>query len=143
MKKKLFVISVMALLMYTKLFSKDWVYIGKDNYGDIYYCQSTHVSKGSSFKGQFTYRVWTKKICKSSYIIKGNKKIKVTNVTEKALREYDCINKRTKFISTVIYNSKSEVIYSYKPSEHMTDFEDVIPDSIGESLLEKICELFY
>lgn len=50
----------------------------------------------------------------------------------------DCYNMRAKDLISVVYNSKGEFLRRYN-LESISDFEDVIPDSVGEYMLKAIC----
>lgn len=62
------------------------------------------------------------------------------NAYEKKLIEVDCKNSKVKFLTTTLYNSRGNVIDTYEDS--YPEFEYVIPDTVMETVLEKICKLY-
>lgn len=130
------------IVLTSKVSAQDWVYIGQDVKGNKSYCQSKYVSKGGNFGNESIYKVWTKKVYKSTFIYKNGKKVAVNNVYTLCLSEYDCSEKREKIISTSTYNTSGNLIDSYKVPEYLQEWNEIVPESIGEAIINKICELF-
>ena len=59
-----------------------------------------------------------------------------------ALFEYNCDTKQSNLLSKTYYNSKGTPVNNYKVAYYDEVWTDVIPDSVGEELLNKACELF-
>jgi len=56
------------------------------------------------------------------------------------LMEIDCLNKKIKDISVIIYNEKGKVIYS-SPKSESGEWNDILPDTVGEKLIKIVsCE---
>lgn len=52
------------------------------------------------------------------------------------LREFDCINEKTKIISTTIYEKDAAV---FSAQNNVNEWSDIIPDSIDEELKNIVC----
>lgn len=65
-----------------------------------------------------------------------------TNAKELQLVIADCNDKKIKIITTTVYNAQGTVIDNYTYEEYEQEWIDIVPDSMGESMLDKICELF-
>lgn len=57
----------------------------------------------------------------------------------KSLQHYDCLNKKIKYVSYISYNEKGvvESIQHENPK-----FRDVIPESVGETIINSACALW-
>ena len=130
------------MVLTSKIFSQEWIYVGQDIKGNKTYCQSQYVSKGGNFGNENIYKVWTKKVCKSTFIYKNGKNVAVNNVYILCLSEYDCSEKREKIIYTSTYNVNGNLITSYKVPEYLQEWDEIVPESIGKAIINKICELF-
>jgi hypothetical protein len=134
MRKKLF--SFLLLFLLTKIgFAQDWIYVGNSTSGISYYIRNSAVTE-TGYK-----RVWSKQLAKVLSYQKKGKTHKLTNGYCLELREYDCDSKQIKLISWAYYNARGEVVHSVNLQEYETEWVDVIPDSIGELLLNQVCEL--
>lgn len=125
-----------------KSFCQDWIYVSSDIKGDKVFVKSTYVSKGGDFGNTDVIKVWTRRESKVGSIVKNGKEIKVYNVKIMILREYNCSDKTTKLISQTTYNSKGIVIETFKVPDYEQEWTEVVPESIGEAVLDKVCELF-
>ena len=117
-------------------YSQDWIYVGKSKAGDTYYLRNSVVSE-TGYK-----KVWSKQTAKVMTYTKNGKKYKLINGYCVDLKEYDCDGRQIKLISWAYYNSSGNVVYSVKLEDYLAEWRDVYPDSVGEMLLEKVCELF-
>lgn len=114
----------------------EWINIRKEKNGAIY-LRSDELSLDNIKK------VWIKDVQKKLEIIsEKGKKIIILNGYTVSLREFDCTLRKSKLISYINYNSKGKVIYSAKKEDYEQSWEDVAPDTVGEFLLTKTCELF-
>lgn len=110
----------------------EWIYIGSNSSHVKYYIRSNYVSKKNN-----EIKIWIKSDLKSVTV---NKKI-YTNVEDLELYVFDCYNKKYKSLSLVEYSSIGEVIYQGDFSDTST-FEDVVPDSVIENILKRVCEYY-
>lgn len=115
---------------------QNWIYIGKSSDGSSYYMRSTSVSNS------YTKKVWVKHSSSKLTVKKNGKTYTYVNAYEVLLYEFSCTNNQIKLHSVVTYNSKGTVVDSYNPPDYYLEWKDVVPDSVGEMLLEKACELF-
>lgn len=114
---------------------KAWIYVGSTTEGSAkFFLNSLYVSKDGS-----VIKVWTKIESKKESIYKNGKALNYINVTSLYLNEFDCSDRMSKINSVIYYDSKGTVI---KSSDEETNWANIIPDTIGESILRKVCELF-
>ena len=57
----------------------------------------------------------------------------------KSLQHFDCLNKKIKYVSYISYNEKGivESIQHKNP-----EFQDIIPESVGETILNSVCSIW-
>ena len=140
---KTLLLTLTLLFVGHKSFSQDWVYAGADSDGDKWYVKSTFVKKEENFGGSGeSIRIWTKKEINKKTIRKGGKTLTYANVKELQLIIADCSDRKLKFVTTTVYDSKGKVIHSWTLQDYEQEWSDVVPDSMGEAMLNKICELF-
>jgi hypothetical protein len=116
-------------------FSQEWTFVGNSTDGDQYYLRGM---AGNSDEG--TTKRWSKRVSKSMSYTKGGKKYTLVNGYCLSLYDYDCSGRQSKLVSFAYYNSKGSLVYSLQFQEYQTEWYDVLPDSIGEMLLNKVCE---
>lgn len=124
-------------------YSQDWVLAGSDKEDNNWYVKSSYVKKEESILGDEEIRIWIKKEWKKKTIKKAGKSYTYTNAKELMLVVADCENQRLKFVSSTVYNSEGKVVDNWKRQDFEQEWTDVVPDSVGEGLLKKICELFH
>ena len=116
---------------------QEWIYLGTTNQLDKYYIKSAYISKVNYGNRENVVRIWGKTILGSwTY-----KKRVYKNVLTKALWEVDCKNKQNR-VSIVIYYSATGSIIKESPGSEFDPFDDPPPDSMGEKLINTVCNLF-
>ena len=135
---------IITLFLSFGAFSQNWIDVTKDKFGNKYLIKSTYFSKGND--NDFTstptsIKIWTKKIVlkiedKTS---KGKGKI-YYNPYIIELSEFDCENSKSRVLSRIAYTSKGGVIMS--EDLQYSDWNFIIPESVGETILNKVCELY-
>lgn len=123
-------------------FGQDWIYVSSDKDGDKWYIKSTYVKKDGFGNAGDNIKIWTKKELKKTTVKKGGKTLTYTNAKELQLIIVDCTDRRIKIVTTTVYNSQGKSVDSYTYEEYEQEWMDVVPDSMGEVMLDKICELF-
>ena len=123
-------------------FAQDWVYVGADSDENKWYVKSEYVKKGSLDDSENSFRIWTKKELKKTTIKKNGKTLTYTNVKELQLIVADCEERKIKFVTNTVYDSQGKIIESNTLLDFLQAWVDVVPDSMGEAMLDKICELF-
>ena len=139
---KAFIILISIFFIGQKGISQDWISVGADNEGDKWYVKSTYVSKNGFGNSQDNIKIWTKQELKKITIKKNGKTLTYTNAKKLQLVVADCSEQKVKFITTTVYNSQGKIIDNYTIADYEQEWKDIVPDSIGESMLNKICELF-
>ncbi len=147
MIKKIILLFAVSFISYNS-FSQDWVLMTSSSDGMNYYYNSIRVKKENGIidtwiKTSFSnneklkkYRVENiKSRLKNKSRIKGFESYSYTIYHEK----YDCITKRSCIIEYIDYNSKGEKLENVKGT--VETWDDVIPDSVGDAILTKLCEL--
>lgn len=137
---KAIILLISVLLIGHKSIAQDWVYVGADTEGTKWYVKSSYVSKdGYSNSG---IKIWTKMESKKTTVKKNGKTLTYTNTKELQLIFADCNDRRIKFVTTTVYNSQGKVVDTVTLEDYEQEWKDVVPDSMGEAMLDKICELF-
>lgn len=147
MIKKVILLFAVSFISYNS-FSQDWKYLITSNEGMDYYCNLNRLKKENgiidilvktSFSNDAKLKKYRLKNIKSRQKdksrIKGFESYSYTLYHEK----YDCNSKRSCILEYIDYNSKREVLEHEKSINEVWD--NVIPDSIGDALLIKLCEL--
>lgn len=137
------ILIVITLLVFGQVtFCQDWISVGTDSDGGKWFIKSTYVKKEGFGSSEGSIRIWTKKELNRKTIKKGGKSLTYTNVKELQLIVVDCGDKKIKFVTTTVYNSQGKVIDSFTLEDYEQEWHDVVPDSIGEAMLDKVCVLF-
>lgn len=84
--------------------------------------------------GNSRYVVWQRWVHSKPAVHEATKKKYISTLYK---REIDCVEKRTRMLSYVIYAPNGEVIDSWRGSD---DWEEMIPDTYGEVALTNTCE---
>lgn len=126
-------IVLLSLVAFRNVFSQDdrWIYIGSNEYFSVYLDKRT-VSYGDYRK---SFEVWTKWYC-----LKDCLKSQTGKTTDYIMTKtiYDCEEWQFKELQNVIYYADgSSYEYPYAMS-----WEAAIPDSIGEGVLEYVCNRY-
>ncbi|WP_124019516.1 surface-adhesin E family protein [Flavobacterium laiguense] len=58
------------------------------------------------------------------------------------LMEFDCNSSKSRTLSRTVYSSTGSVIVENTINANFSDWDYIIPDSVGETLLGKVCELY-
>jgi hypothetical protein len=131
-----FILFVLFVLSCYHSFSQDWQYAGSSQDGDKYYIRDA----GNSDVGYKKY--WMKTVAKNLSYFKNSKKIKLTNGYSMELFEYNCSSKQVKLLSIYHYYASGKVANSFTIPFYRTEWRDVLPDSVGEMVLDRACALF-
>lgn len=118
------------LFVGANLFSQDWEYVttGEDN-TKYYYKPNTSTTAWIKEESDKIMYYPTNKI-QSKKIIEG---YQIT------LYKYDCSDKQMGIIQITTYSKLGKVLKSSKVNEYLVDMNYVIPDSVGESILNSFC----
>lgn len=84
---------------------------------------------------------WVKQTGNISYF-DDEKEILLKDGHQLSLYMYDCEKRRSKLIVGIVYDSKGAVKMSLEREHYQVDWITVIPDSVGESLLEYACNMY-
>lgn len=133
------IIALIIILCSQNAFSQDWIYVTTSiSSGNKDYIRSEYVSRTA-----YSIKVWTKSERKVATIYNEKaEKITVYNVEIMSLCEYDCEQRKHRLISSTTYNSNNAVIETFDMPYYRQYWSEVVPDSMGEAKLEKVCELF-
>jgi len=138
---KLVILSIFFILLTSTASSQqdstilkgDWFQIGKNYKGNTLLIRSTYVSKESG-----KIKIWIKET--GNIEREGNKIYK--NGVEQTLFTIDCLNKKMELMQSITYNSSGKIVSHLDIPEYKLEWQDVVPDSDGEFLLNKVCLLF-
>ena len=112
-----------------KINPSDWVYLMSSNKGELWFTRYEPISND----GIIT--IWIRQLL-PTFKWKG---VNFTNVECKCVMKFDCNKKEIYTAEQHYYNNKGDIILS---QDDYGSWERVIPESIGEGVLGKICELF-
>ena len=138
---KAFILFISILFIGNSSFAQDWTFVGADRDGNKWYVKSSYVSK-DEFTNNDIFKIWTKKEVLKETIKKNGKTLTYSNAKELQLIFADCTERRIKFVSSIVYSAQGKVLNNWSLEDYEQEWKDVIPDSMGEAMLNKICELF-
>lgn len=128
---KILAISILLFVCYSSKAQDDkWLYAGSSKQKDKVYIRSEYVSKENG-----KIYIWTKWKVPKQVI----NKITYLNVEIKEFVGVECETKKMTTKKSIIYSSSGKVIKSYDDYEN---WQDIIPDSMEEVILNTICEVF-
>ena len=114
--------------------TNEWIYVGTASDKSRYYINTENISTNSMFK-----KVWVKILSPLTKVKKGGNEISYKDTKEMMLWEFNCKNMELRIIRSTLYLSDGSVVNSNPISNN---FEPIIPESIGETVTKKACELF-
>jgi lipopolysaccharide export LptBFGC system permease protein LptF len=120
--------------------SSDWVKYKTYDDGGVYYYKIIHVQKDDE---NHLVRVWDKKVHPDKG--KENYKNETTDQYEKIsysqfLYEVDCKNHKDSLLSSVMYDTDNEIMWSKDHSGEEKNWNFTLPGSNGENFMKKVCE---
>lgn len=126
MKRFLFLI---MLFIGANLFSQDWEEILKGNESKYYYKPNTDKTG------------WIKEVSNkiAYYPTKKDQSKKIIDGSKIILYKFDCSNRQIGIIQIITYSKSGEIVDTYRINEYLVEMNYVIPDSIGEGLLDSFC----
>lgn len=139
--KTLFLILPMLLYGYAS-YCQDWVSVGADTDGDKWFVQSTYVKKESSKNSGTKIKVWIKGELAQKKISKDGQSQTYENVKELHLMIADCTEGQVKFVATKTYNAQGKLVDSTTTKESEQEWLTAEENSLAETILLKVCELF-
>ena len=135
MKKILF--SIFAVLIALSALCKDWIYVSTTKQKkDKYYIKSTYESKENYGFHTDLIQIWVKSIVAQRTF----KKKVYNNIECKSLWSIDCKKNQYRIETLIVHSSTGKILESY--SDFTEDFDIVMPDTIGEKVVAKVCSLF-
>ena len=127
-------IFICVLIFFSGDIYAQWIEAGRSTDNSIYYLRKHSEKYGST-------KVWVKEVSKSlAYYTKTGKKAFI-NGYSMTLYDTNCDEKQLALVSLTVYNLSGNVVSTTKLEEYEIDWQDVIPDSVGEMILTKACEL--
>ncbi len=128
------IFTALLCFCFSGVFAQNWSYIGSDVSGGKYYIR---VNGTTEYGYQ---KAWTKTIKSVLTYYKAGRNYTLTNGHCIDLNECDCKNRRYRVSSYVYYNSKGILVHTYNVPSYAQEWSDVVPDSVGEAILEAACE---
>ena len=126
------ILALMLTLVPSCLFASEYVEIYRDSNYLIYL-------ETSSIQDQETYyQAWTK------WVFSGEAKKEMSERNNKEvdykleLQAYSKKNKQTSLLAMHIYDKDGKVIFSHNYSSYPISWNNVVPDSIGEHVIEMV-----
>ena len=132
MIKKIIYLNLITLFISMKVFSQTWVFSGEGKDGTKQYVRSEYLSKNNE-----GIKIW-EKIEYPKLIID---KVVYTHAMEKDLVLINCDRKQYVLLQIVIFNKEGVIIQNYSFDDE-NKWINVVPDSMAEGYMLKVCELF-
>ena len=104
----------------------DWKFVGSGDTKSDYYIDQSSIIKAAQYK-----YAWIKDDAKN------NKAVQYREA--KRWQAFDCVNKRISIATTIEYLPDGSVLYNKDYSDSATNFETIIPDTVGETWYNLIC----
>jgi ketosteroid isomerase-like protein len=146
MKTKIFqgiIYLVIYFLFANHAWAADWIFYASTSTRDAYYDKSSIKKVNKNVISLYTKQILNEngKTQYFSFLKKIDKAPDNPNLLSYVLRlsEIDCVKERIKDYSMIIYDEKSNGIYS-TPKDVTDKWNDIIPNSIGEKLKNIVCE---
>lgn len=114
--------------------AQEWVKMGETSDGDKYYMQNRY----SNILGSDNRKVWHKLYNEEFETLQGKK---IKNGYALALTEYNCMESTTTLYEVIFYDSNNNIVERLKIESFDRQDEDVVPDTVGESMLQFACSL--
>lgn len=131
MKKFLF---ITTLLIGANLFAQDWEYVtsGEDN-NKFYYKPNTDDT------------AWIKEVSEKlvNYDTDKGKNKKTIDGYRVTLYKFDCSKRQIGGIQIITYSKLGKILKTYTLPEYLVQMNYVVPESIGESILNSFCKETY
>lgn len=112
-----------------------WILITENNKGDKYYLRNEMVDKIGNI-----IKIWVKSEHKKLAVKKGNRSVESDNITLVVLIEFDCSQKRQRFLYYKKTDAKGNVVESNQMD--YPEWQIIAPDTIAEKMISKICEQY-
>jgi hypothetical protein len=125
-----------ALFISNKSFSQEWIFLTMQKETDSIFMKSNYVSKVDDEGRRDVIKIWIKTYQK--HLSFGKKSYE--NGEVRTLWYIDCEAKQYKMTNYVLYDHSRSLINSH--SDDFAKYEDVVPDTIGESIINKVCSTF-
>jgi hypothetical protein len=128
---------VLFFLFANQTWAEEWIYYGSSSTRDKYYDKSSIVIS-----------VWTQEIFNEdgkkeafSFLESVGKAPGHLDIISHVfmLKEIDCLNKKIKDASVIIYDENNNVLYS-SPKGETDKWNDIMPNSVGEKLKNTVCK---
>lgn len=133
-------ISIMFVVSYNLAFSqnenntKQWIYVADGSDSKIYvYSEMVGTDDiEGGIKVWLKYKFKNKKVGRKQY----------PNCEMKQLMLIECTERKLMLKKYIFYSSSGVVIKSSEPYEESYEWDNVAPESVGEAIVKKVCELF-
>jgi len=124
-----------ALFFFIKIdtFSQSWSFIGRNTKNEVYYIRKYSTVSSST-------KIWIKFVSKSVSYTKRGKTLYINGYSI-SLYDTDCLGRRLNIRGITTYSASGNLVNSWSKEEYEDDWNEVIPDSVGEMFLEKACEI--
>ncbi len=132
---------VILFLFANQAWASDWILLASLNVGDIYYDKRSIKKLNNNITHVWCKLIFNKK--GKTEIFSALKDIDKTPDNpdilncELFLREIDCVNEKTKIISTTIYDEKGDTVLL--PQNNVNEWHDIVPGSLTETLKNIVC----
>tara|TARA_R110000850_G_scaffold245318_1_gene370200 strand:+ start:329 stop:712 length:384 start_codon:yes stop_codon:yes gene_type:complete len=121
---------VLVLIVFSiKTYSQNWEQILQTEQEEYFYKPNTQNT------------AWIKIVSEQTeFISEKTQKKKIIDGYKMILWKFDCNGKKIGVIQAIIYSTDGKSINSFKQNEILVEMDYVVPETIGEKLLDIFCE---
>jgi hypothetical protein len=129
------VFAVLVFVASANATSAEWVSVGHTNAAEVFVEKTTITPKGAKLK------VWAKWVYVKPRVVPGSIPPKLFKSAQ-SLSFYDCAERKSASIQEIHYSEKNggTTLKSESILDSLAIFEEIAPDSIGESILQFACQ---
>ncbi|MDR6157027.1 mRNA deadenylase 3'-5' endonuclease subunit Ccr4 [Chryseobacterium sp. SLBN-27] len=121
------IILLLPVFITTNLFSQDWKEILASDNHKYYYKPSTEKT------------AWIKDVSEQTEYYPANNNKKIIDGYKIILYKFDCSEKQIGVLQMTTYSKSGKVLNTTRINEYLVQMDYVIPDSIGEGILDSFC----
>ena len=130
-------LTIFVCLITSSVFSQTWIYFGS-SIDDL----NKHYIRSACVSNDGTIKVWEKIISKKLTYINNQKSKTIINGYKILLKEYDYYGRKMKIHSVLTYDINGKLVDSFTLENYSNSWQDVVPESIGEMMMNRAFELF-
>lgn len=128
------VLLVLLFVLPFSMYAQEWKWFSTQGTSEYYIRKHSNNSNDT--------KVWIKEVGPKIEYKNSAKKKAFVNGYELFLCDINCTDMQIATLRSTIYTSQGKVLQDRSTPSYLVEFQDVLPDSIGELWLNEACELF-